>query len=212
MERENEELKKEIKNLKSELEASLRREDMLLHRSYGLGYIKQKLKNTSIGKVAANPNSISGKVIRLPRTTYRIITHPAIVKDIRNKKTKKNDKIYKGELEDILVPIKFFVGVNNPRRVNLVLPKLEEDMLKIGVELANRENLELRVVTYSEGVDPMTYAGLVKEKKIPKAKQISFYSSVDQMKKTDVFELEIGENDIFLMKAWEEYEKTGTNK
>ena len=212
MKKEVEELKKEIDSLKSELEASLRREDVLLHRTYGLGYVKQKLKNTSVGRAAANPNSVSGKIIRLPRTAYRIVMHPSIIKDIKNKNIEKVEEIKEGELEDILVPIKFFIGDDDSCRVNLILPKIEEDMLRLGIEIANKEKLELRVVTYNETANPMFYSKLLKAKKVPKADNISFYSSVDQAKKMNVFELEVGKNDIFLTRAWRDNEREKKNK
>lgn len=203
MKEENAELKKTIKSLESELEASMRREDMLLHSHGRLGAIKERLKNTAIGRVAANPNSTAGKVVRLPRTIYRIVLHPSIVKDIRQKNSGDDGwKKIDGEVEDILVPIRYIMGSDNSRRLNLVVEKIDVEMLRMAIELANKENIELRVVTYGMGAGSVDYGKMVKNKKIPKAKNISFYSSVDQMKKNKIFELEIGKNDTFLTTAW----------
>lgn len=213
MEEENRELKRQVESLKSELEASIRREDALLHPHRGRDYIKQRIKNTAIGKVATNPDSVGGKLIRLPRTMYRIATHPSVVKDIRNKKEKDSYKKSKSsKVEEILAPVRFFVGVNNPQRVNLLVERLDEKMLKMAIDLANGEDIELRVVTCGEGAGSAKYAKFLKNKLVPKAKSISFYSSIDQIQKNEIFELEVGENDIFLSKAWGKNEKTKKNK
>ena len=57
-------------------------------------------------------------------------------------------------------------------------------------------------MTCSESSAAMKYKKLVDEKDIPKAKEISFYSSYDQSKKKDIFELEVGNNDVFITRAW----------
>ena len=212
MEEENRELKRQIESLKSELEASIRREDMLLHPYRGRDYIKQKLKNTAIGRVATNPDSIGGKLIRLPRTMYRIVMHPSIMKEIKGKKNEDFYKDKNGRVEEILVPVRFFIGVDNPRRVNLLVERLDDEILKMAIEIANKENIELRVVTYGEGAGSVKYARFLKKKLVPKAKRISFYSSVDQVQKNKMFELEIGQDDIFLTKVWERDEEARRSK
>ncbi len=199
-----EKLKKKINDLKSELEASMRREELLMNPGGQSGSIKQKVKATKLGKVAADPNSRVGKIVRSPRTIYRIFTHPSIIKDFIGEKIKKNKKGERigGEIADIFVPVKFFYSDDCPRRVNVLMQKFDPGILMQAVQVANNENLELRVITYGEPVAQIKYKNLLDQKKIPKAKKISFYSSVDQASRKEIFMLEVNSNDIFMTLPW----------
>ncbi len=201
MVKKKEDSEKIIADLKSELEASMRREDILLGGHGAGSEIKRVLKNTALGRAAQNPNSKVGKVVRAPRTVYRIIRKPSILKEIYGGVDKGNEKKSEEVSKDLrerIVPIDYFYGVNNPKRINLVVKELSNEMVKKAVMLANVDGSELRVVTFSESVDPLKFNEIVEKEKLPKLKKISFYSSVDQDIKDKVFKLEIGKNDIFL--------------
>lgn len=209
MEKEITELKKKVEHLEDELMASIRREEILTNG--GGDSLKQKLKRTKLGQAAKNPNTFTGKVLRSPRTAYRIVTHPKVLKDIFGKSTEaasagvdKKEVGPKREktVEDLFVPVEFIRISDGPKRLNLVVKKMEEEFLKEAIEFANKNNYELRVVTTSESAASKTYSDLVKKKKVSKAENISFYSSIDQSKKNKVYKLEIGEGDIFLTLPW----------
>lgn len=200
------ELERTIESLESELAASLEREALLQNTGgEGTQNFKEKFKRTSIGRVAADPRSSLGKIVRLPRTVFRIMMYPEVAKDILRKRSKSSRDIsFEVKNKELFAPIKFFYDDNDQKRVNLVLNKIDLKMMKMAIELANKENAELRVVTCAEKADPMKYREWVKQKKMPKAKQITFYSSYDQNKKDKIFELEIGKNEVFLTEAWTE--------
>ena len=209
MEKEIEELKKKVKSLEDELMASIRREEIL--SGGGGDSLKQKLKRTKLGQAAKNPNTFTGKVLRSPRTAYRIIAHPSVVKDIFGKHPElsvdngdgaKSAQKREPVLEDLYAPIEFIKIADGPKRLNLVVPKIEPAILKEAIEFANKNKYELRVVTYNESSTSKEYSDLVKAKKVSKAENISFYSSVDQKKKIKVFKLEVGEEDLFLTLPW----------
>lgn len=202
MEKENIELKKKVKSLEDELMASMRREEILT--GGGGDSLKQKLKRTKLGQAAKNPNTLTGKILRSPRTVGRIIAHPKVLKDIFGKSPEVSSAISEKEqtVEDLFVPVEFIKITGGPRRVNLIVKKIEVNLLKEAIEFANKNKYELRVVTCSESATSKAYGDFVKAKKVPKAENISFYSSVDQSKKNKVFKLEIGEGDIFLTLPW----------
>lgn len=199
------ELEQLVKDLESELEAAMRREELLLNPVGGSGKLKQKIKRTKLGRIAADPNSKVGKIVRSPRTIYRLIIHPSIIREMRAEKQKgqesSNDSDRDGN-KPIFVPIKFFQNRDINRRVNVVSEKFDTELTAAAVEIANKKDMELRIVTYGEGADPMQYNRAVEKKKLNKAKKISFYSSVDQNLKNKVFELEVGDGDIFITRAW----------
>ena len=198
---EAESLKKQVEALQNELKASIRREELLQNPTSGGGSLKQKLKRTAVWRIIADPNSKMGKIARSPRTIYRIMKNPNILKE--KKQDKQNQGGGDAEEKSIFMPVKFFVRDDDKRRVNLVLERFEDvEIMRMAIELANREKAELRVVTCSESSAAMKYKKLVDEKDIPKAKEISFYSSYDQSKKKDIFELEVGNNDVFITRAW----------
>ena len=209
MEKENEQLKEKIKSLEDELAASIRREEILTNG--GGGSLKQKLMRTKLGQAAKNPNTFTGKILRSPRTAYRIVRHPSVVKDIFGKspessvgEDKKSGTAQKREkdLEDLFAPVEFIRIPDGPRRLNLLVKKMEQELLKETIEFANKNKYELRIITSSEGSASKIYGDLVKNGVVPKANNISFYSSVDQMRKNKVFKLEVGEKDIFLTSPW----------
>lgn len=198
-----ENLKKQIEDLESELLASMKREEMRVVAN-GSGSLKQKIKNkiksTRLWRAADDPNDKLGKVIRSPRTIVRVITNPSVAKEIREKNRHiKDDK--KNE-ERIFMPIRFFFGEGSLRRVNVMLTEIDLELIRMGIVLADKEALELRVVTTKEKIDAVWYRKMIKDKKLPKFNNISFYNAMEQNIRAKVFELEISENDIFLTKAW----------
>ncbi len=195
------ELKKQVEDLKSELEASLRREEVLANTNTG---IKAKIKRTWIYRVASNPKSKVGKIIRLPRTIFRLSKNPSIVEKIREKK-EKNEKSKKNDL--IFVPIRFFFGADNKKKINIIMEEKELELLKIGIELANKEKLEARIVVVKGCFQSTEYREMVKQKVLPRASKISFYNVAEQEVRTTPFELEVSREDIFLTRAWRENEE-----
>ena len=199
MEAEIAKLKETISELEEELLAETQRketEDGGASKSNGRGGLKQKIKESPIGRMAADPNSKAGKIIRLPRTVYRIVLHPTVMKDI----FATHEEV--AEEKPLFVPIEFFVSDYDKTRFNVVMEEFDEKMLKMAAELAKTNKAELRVITCSEEAATMKYKKLVEKGKIPKVDEISFYSTVDQKTKRTVFQLEVGKNDIFLTKAW----------
>lgn len=78
--------KQYIIDLESELEASLEREEKLLSGVSTKEFIKNKIKKTRLYRSASNPNSKPGKVLRAPRTAYRLISNPEVFKEFCKKK------------------------------------------------------------------------------------------------------------------------------
>lgn len=202
------ELKKQIEDLKSELEASIKREEMKGEAgSVSMGRrVKNRIKRTSVWRAADNPNSRVGKVVRSPRTMFRILTNPDVAKDIKEKNAHiKNAK--KGDKANIFMPIKFFSGESDQERINVVLEDVELELIEMGILLANEKGIEVRMITTKEKFDPVLYRKMVKDKKIPKAESISFYNTTEQNIRAKTFELEVSKNDIFLTKAWNRNDK-----
>lgn len=205
MSKEADELKKQIESLKSELAASMRREELKdisngSRNSYRQK-IKNKIKSTRLWKAADDPNDKLGKIIRSPRTIMRIITNPRVVKEIREKNNhvrKKDDD----NNNEIFMPIRFFFGKNSEKRINVILDEIDMDMVRMGAMLANSENVELRVVATKEKVDAVWYRQMIKKKSLPEIGNVSFYNTTEQNTRARVFELEISENDVFLTRAW----------
>lgn len=80
---------KYIAALESELRASIERERKLSDTGMGLiEFIRKKIEDTKFYKDCIdNPNSSTGKMIRAPRSFYRIIRNPEVRKSILQKKT-----------------------------------------------------------------------------------------------------------------------------
>ncbi|MBQ3430499.1 hypothetical protein IJG20_00090 [Candidatus Saccharibacteria bacterium] len=207
MEKRIQELEQRINDLESELNASIKREELLLRPAADKKTLKEVLKTTRLGKIASNPNSKAGKVIRLPRTVYRIIRHPSILRDIfgeRNtQKTTLSQTSRTKKEKSLFAPIKFYYSDEKQKRVNLVAKKLDIEKLRESIALANAIDAGLRIITTSEAADPIQYNRMIKKgniKNVPKT--VEFYSSLDQADKKEPFELEIGKQDIFLTEAW----------
>ena len=182
-------LRKTISELEEELQAEMQRKKVENGESVsnGRGGLKQRIKETPIGKMIADPNSMTGKVIRAPRTAYRIIRHPSVVKNIF---ITREEIVEQGPL---FAPIRFYLSDYDKLRFNVVMEKFDVEMMKTAVEISNKKGVELRVITCAEEAATMKYKESVDKKKIPKAKEISFYSTVDQKAKRTIFELGMDE-------------------
>lgn len=196
-------LKQQIEDLKSELTAEKQRQGIgvVVSKPSLVRRVKEKIKRSILWRIADDPNSKMGKLIRSPRTIFRIVTNPSVIKDIRarNGHIRKTEKTGK---QDIFVPIKFFVSEDTQKRMNVVLIEEDLELIRMGISLANEEKIEVRIITTKEKFDSVRYREMVKTKKIPKADNISFYDAVEQQGRTKVFELEVSSGDVFLTKAW----------
>ena len=203
LQKENALLREQVDALKSELEASICREELAKKPTGGGATLKLKIKKTKFGRILMDPSSKLGKLFRLPRTIYRLIRHPGIIKELYREKTKKNSAVNEMALSEKhkFAPIRFFESETNEKRVNLVVEKLDSDLLEYAIILANSEKCGLRIITCSESVDPLKYKTLVKRKGIEGPQNVEFYSSYDQNERNRVFELEIGDKDIFVSVA-----------
>ena len=195
-----EDLQQVIESLESELKASLERERKLEEQA------KTAKKESWFMSKVHDPGSRLGKVVRLPRTVYRVVRYPEVRQELRGETSKKNERKEGSGVEDNtprFASLKFFYGEDTTPRVNLVVRRIEKELLKKAIELANSgDGCELRVVTYGEKAGVMKYREFKNEKGFPTAKKISFYSTVDQAKRDNPFELEMGKNDLFLMDEW----------
>lgn len=213
------ELEQLLKGFEDELVASVSREEKLKEHILALENENRRLAGqlgairfrSWVRRKIDDPSSKIGKVIRLPRTAYRLVRFSEVRKDVgrktRGEKTDSGENVEINQPVNVpqklaFAPIDFFVGESDERRVNLVMRKMDKDLLRRAIEFANQNKCELRVVTYGESVDPVGYRKMVKGEAMPEAKKISFYSSVDQAEKKNVFKLEIGKNDVFLTNAW----------
>ena len=81
-----------IKALEDELCASLEREKELSEENLGFGeFLSRKIKKTKIyDEVIAEPDSKLGKMVRAPRSFYRIVKNPEVRKKLLQKKTVDN--------------------------------------------------------------------------------------------------------------------------
>lgn len=206
--KENEkELRQMISSLEDELKASMERENKLEEE------LKSPKKVSWIRSRINDPGSKVGKVIRLPRTVYRIVRYPEVRRELRGDpplavKDDKKDNDTGAEQEALsFAPLAFFYSEDDTPRINLVVRKISENVLRSAIEFSNSGDYELRVVTYGEKAGVMKYREMEKIKGFPKAKNICFYSSVDQAKRKNPFELEIGKNDLFLLDEWGVNEK-----
>lgn len=78
--------------LKSELIASMRREELLSSDLKFSTYLKRRIKKSKLYNIA-KPNTLFGKIIRLPRTFLRVAKNPTVIKEISKKKELKIDPI-----------------------------------------------------------------------------------------------------------------------
>ena len=196
-------LKQQIEDLKSELMAERQRQGVGVVASKPLlkQRVKEKIKRSILWKIADDPNSKMGKVIRSPRTIFRIVVNPSVIKDIRARNGHIKEKKETNK-QDIFAPVKFFVGEDTQIRINVVLEGEDLDLVKTGIMLANEKKVELRIITTKERFDSVIYGKMVRAKQIPRANNISFYDAVEQYGKAKMFELEVSRGDIFLTRAW----------
>lgn len=213
------ELEELLKGFEDELVAAVSREEAMREHISALEKENRRLAEqlgsirirSWVRKKIDDPKSKIGKMMRLPRTAYRVIRYSEVRRDI-SRKSRGEDYAERSESEVMapanetkklaFSPIDFFVSSSDVKRVNLVVRKLEKSLLKQAIEFANCNDYELRVVAYGESVEPVEYRKWVKKSEVPEAKKISFYSSVDQAEKEIPFKLEIGKNDIFLTNTW----------
>lgn len=78
-----------IKALESELCASIEREEKLLAEEMGVGqFLKAKIKKSKLYKdVISDPNSGMGKIVRAPRSFYRLVKNPEVRESFMQKKS-----------------------------------------------------------------------------------------------------------------------------
>ncbi len=78
-----------IRALESELCASIEREEKLLAEGMGVGeFLKAKIKHSKLYEnVIADPNSGMGKIVRAPRSFYRLVKNPEVRKSFMQKKS-----------------------------------------------------------------------------------------------------------------------------
>ena len=113
-----------IKALEEELEASMLREEKLIKDGVKTSqFIKRKAQSTKLYALAKDPDSKIGKVIRSPRTIYRLIRHR---KEISQKKTQQ-EKLVEITHEHLLEPWKMSLDERKA---------LAEDALRAGKKLA----------------------------------------------------------------------------
>ena len=78
-----------IRALESELCASIEREEKLLAEEMGVGqFLKAKIKHSKLYKdVISDPNSGMGKIVRAPRSFYRLVKNPEVRESFMQKKS-----------------------------------------------------------------------------------------------------------------------------
>lgn len=200
-----EELEQRIKDLESELEVSLAREEI----KSGGGPIKRALLRTSIGKVAADPTSTIGKALRFPRTCLRIIAYPHLIKEIRQKYSKPNSgasaKVSYSRFS-LLSPFDIVRTKSNEPRINILIGKIEESnetdlrTIKSAIDLSGALAAELRIIFLISPSDPITFTKYLSSHKIEhKNLKLNFYSLPNQDKKgKKKYALEVGDSEVFI--------------
>lgn len=95
-----------IKALEEELCASIEREEKLLEEDLGFGaFVVRKIKKSKLYKsTVAEPDSKIGKVVRAPRSFYRMIKNPEVRKNLLQKKTINNTELEQTEKPHFLDP------------------------------------------------------------------------------------------------------------
>lgn len=95
-----------IKALEEELCASIEREEKLLEEDLGLGaFLMRKIKKNKLYKsTVAEPDSKIGKIVRAPRSFYRMIKNPEVRRNLLQKKTINNTLLEKTAEPHFLEP------------------------------------------------------------------------------------------------------------
>ena len=118
-----------VKALEEELCASLEREKKLSEEDLSFrAFTAQKIKKTKLYKnVISDPDSKAGKVVRAPRSVYRLVKNPEVRKNLMQKKT----------INDTLVSEAVDYHFLDPWMVDLALrEKIAKEALKNGKKLA----------------------------------------------------------------------------
>ncbi len=201
------EYERRIKDLESELDASIRREELLTNPGK-LGSLKTAVKRTKLGRIAANPSSRLGKIVRAPRTVVRIIRHPSLIQDIKKRKqsTPPAPKLESANLPPaITIPINYLAIDNSQTRVNFVISSLDTlddariSTLKHTLSLADSLHAKLRIIFCSVASDPTGFQKYLTKHHLKTNADLEFYSSLDQAKKGEKqYLLEVGPNDLFI--------------
>lgn len=193
-----------IAALEEELKASMYREELMEKKT------KRVKKESWLRNRINDESSKVGKVVRAPRTFYRLVSNPDVREDFRNKRKgitsgegvdKKIDIQEERPLK--FAPLCFFYTENKDFRVNLVLDKFEKEDLKRAIDFSNRNKCALRIITYGIKDPQIEYKAIAKKFKLPAIDEISFYDATGQAKRSNPFRLEVGENDVFLTRAWQ---------
>lgn len=199
-------LKQRIKDLESELEVSLAREEI----KDGGGPLKRALLRTSIGKIAADPTSTIGKALRFPRTCLRIVAYPHLIKEIHQKGKKKKSTSAPTEISyasfSPFGPFEIVNTKSDSPRVNLVISSLgtladgDITTLKKALSLAKELSAKLRLILLADTVDPVAFNKFLLNNKVPKPDvDLEFYSLPDQAQKGDKkYALEVGDSETFI--------------
>lgn len=196
------ELLERIKDLESELEASICRENNLLNKTSNTTGVIDRIKRSKIGKIALSPTSVAGKIVRFPRSVLRIIRHPSIVKDIYNKSDKMNRREKNNRA--MLSSLETMKGYNLDGRVNVIVASLDGlgaedyDVIKFALDYAKKYGIILRIVSLSGENQVEDFKLLSKRNQWPLYDKIEFYSSKSQKRKGEKkMKLEVGPNDVF---------------
>ena len=120
---------KYIKALEEELCASIEREKKYSEEYLDFKtYATKRIKRTKLYKnIISDPDSKMGKVVRAPRSFYRIIKNPEVYKSLVQKKTVNNDSV--GEVDDGHFLDPWMVSLENRE-------KIAKNALKEGKRLA----------------------------------------------------------------------------
>lgn len=95
-----------IKALEDELSASLEREKKLSEEELTFRALAaKKIKKTKLFQnVISDPNSKAGKIVRAPRSVYRLISNPEVRKSLLQKKTVNDTKVDESKNNHFLDP------------------------------------------------------------------------------------------------------------
>ena len=201
-----------IDDLKSELAASMEREEQLRKEKASLVAELETLPKTIdpyIVRLYHNPNSMIGFILRLPRSCYRVIRHPSKLKEVFTRRLqittategKSAEKKQEGSL---FAPIQFFTTDSCEPRLNLIIPTLDSELLPSAIRIANHEKLSLRIVLTSESADPQLLNHIMRKKNLERPQKLLLYSSLDESEQTKTFRLEIGKQETILTTPWSE--------
>ena len=118
-----------IRALEEELCASIEREEGLLEEKMTFwAFMKGKIKNTFFySKIVSEPDSKVGKLVRAPRSIYRLVKNPEVRKGLMQKKTVNGEKVEEVDVTHFLDP--WMVDLKNRKEI-------AEYALKKGKKLA----------------------------------------------------------------------------